>query len=324
MTTNNSKNVILALLVFGLVFAAARQAGAEGNEQPRAAEIKEVKIFAIGNSFSKNATKYLAEIAKSAGGRTLKFSHANIGGCSLEKHYALAMKHEQDPKDPEGMPYYGRALGLKEMLTAAKWDYVTIQQASKNSVDIETYRPHAQKLCDYIRSYAPQAEIVFHQTWAYRSDEKAAPEKMYERLTQAYHTIAAEVGIKRIIPVGDAFQYVAESPEWRFVPDKEYNFKAPVYPQLPNEPHSLHVGCFWSVQGDKKKLGYDTHHANMKGEYLGGCVWFEFFYRADVRKATFKPPKLSEEDAVFLRDVAHKIVSEGVKPAAWPLSPGAK
>jgi len=319
MTPKSSISAICVLLVSGMAFFAGRQAGAEGDATAGGEGIKHVKIFAIGNSFSKNATKYLAEIAKSADGRTLKFSHANIGGCSLEKHYTLAMKHEKDPKDPEGMPYYGRALGLKEMLTAEKWDYVTIQQCSPDSVKIDTYRPYAKQLCDYIHMYAPQAEIVFHQTWAYRSDDKNAPSNMYAQLTMAYHTIAAEIGIRRIIPVGDAFQYVAESPDWHFIPDKEFNFKAANYPQLPNEPHSLHVGCFWNVKGDQKKLAYDTHHANVKGEYLGGCVWFEFFYGADVRKATFKPPELSDADAAFLREVAHKIVSEGVKPAAWPL-----
>ena len=99
---------------------------------------------------------------------------------------------------------------LREMLTAEKWDYVTIQQASPKSFKIETYRPYAQNLVDYIRRHAPQAEVVFHQTWAWREDhtrmgmDQKPRGFMYRELTKAYHTIAREVGIKRIIPVGDA------------------------------------------------------------------------------------------------------------------------
>jgi len=288
---------------------------------------KTVKLLAIGNSFSGNATKYLAKIVNDNVSCELVFAHAMIGGCPLEKHYSLAMKNENNPDDPQGKPYSfkGGKASLKDMLTAEKWQYVTIQQYSAHCFKIGTYRPSAGDLVAYIKKHAPDAEIVFHQTWAYREDDKSmfkdgfTQKSMYQELTKAYYTIADETGIKRVIPVGDAFQLVSESPEWKFETDKNFNYKDPKYPELPDQAHSLNVGYFWKGDGETKKLTIDTHHANSMGEYLGGCVWFEFFYGEDARKIKFKPDQMDEKDAKFLKDITHRVVSEGIKPSAWPL-----
>jgi hypothetical protein len=65
---------------------------------------------------------------------------------------------------------------------------------------------------------------------------------MYQEFTRNYHTIAKEVGIKKIIPVGNAFQLVAEISEWKFVRDSDFDYKKPRYPELPKEPNSLNGG----------------------------------------------------------------------------------
>ncbi len=275
-----------------------------------------MKILAVGNSFSGNSTKFLNEIVRSTRGK-LVFGHACIGGCPLETHYKLAMKHEQNLRDTEGKPYRhnGKKMGLKEMLKGEKWDYVTIQQYSMHSFLIDTYRPWGRRLCNYIKEYAPYAEIVFHQTWAYRSDDKSifkkdfTPDKMYRDLKNAYAKIASELRIRRIIPVGDAFQLAAKSPKWKFVPDREFNFKKAVFPNLPKDRNSLHAGYYWRDDKGVKVLEYDSHHANIAGEFLGGCVWLEFFYGKDVRKMKFKPAQITRKDADFLKAIAHNAVS---------------
>ncbi|HBC87906.1 MAG TPA: DUF4886 domain-containing protein [Lentisphaeria bacterium] len=302
-----------------LILPLALTAQENNPDKSAPAEKRQIKLLAVGNSFSGNASKFLKDIVKDSGNCELVFAHASIGGCPLEKHYSLAMKHEANPDDPEGTPYTlnGKKSGLKEMLLADKWQYVTIQQFSVISFKIESYRPHAKNLYDYIRKYAPDAEIGIHQTWAYRPDDKALFKdgfdsvKMYQKLTDAYYTIAKELGCK-VIPVGTAFQLAYESPEWEFKRDENFDPKNAKPPELPKEQHSLHAGYYWK----DKKLTFDTHHANFAGEYLGGCVWFEFFFKEDVRKIKFKPSKMSEQDAAFLRDIAHKVVSESIKPKA--------
>ena len=214
-------------------------------------------------------------------------------------------------------------------------DFVTIQQSSPNSFNIETYRPHAQNLVAYIRKHAPNGVVVIHQTWAYRVDSKRLYKpgfnqtEMYQGLTRAYHTIAKEIGITRIIPVGNAFQLASESPATRFVPDPSYDYAAHKYPHLPKEKNSLHRGYGWNdATGDKeggsssqpagKRIRLDAQHASSAGKYLGACVWFEFFFQEDVRKIRFRPDDVGEEWAAALRAIAHRAVTGGEKPKIWP------
>lgn len=324
-----SGRIVLHSVLAALLADLAGAAGvAPGVEAATAVSHKTVRVLAIGNSFTQNATAWLPDIVKESG-HVLVLAKATIGGCPLEKHHALAMLHEADPEAAEGKPYFvkgdkGSKTSLQDLLTSEKWQFITIQQASPISFTIATYRPHARNLYDYVKKYAPEAEVVFHQTWAYREDDTQLfkngfdAEKMYRGLTTAYHTIAREIGIKRIIPVGNAFRLATESPDWKFASAPDYDFKNPPYPALPAQKHSLHAGYDWKNGPAGKHLSLDSHHANAAGEYLGGCVWYEFFFGEDVRKIKFKPKNLDEQDAEFLRGMAHQAATEGAKPAAWP------
>src|SRR3546814_7918757 len=90
-----------------------------------------------------------------------------------------------------------------ELLVGQPWDIVTLQQNSMNSSDLDTYRPYASHLYHYIREHQPHAEVIVHQTWAYRSDaeqfgsighgEHAASEKeMWQKSRTAYETRSEE------------------------------------------------------------------------------------------------------------------------------------
>ncbi|HPN84683.1 MAG TPA: DUF4886 domain-containing protein [Victivallales bacterium] len=303
---------------------------------------KKLKILAIGNSFSRNATQMLPGLV-SAAGHELIICNAAPGGHSLQMHYDKAMINEKNPGDSAGKPYkYNeKKMSLKDVLAAEKWDYVTIQQSSPNSFKIETYRPYAKDLCDYIKKHAPQAEIVFHQTWSWRPDSTRQGMNtkgegfMYRELTKAYYTVAKELGL-RIIPAGNAFRLAEESPEWKFERDPNFDYENPKYPELPNEKNSLNSGFAWRKKGsgddeepseakEKKKDGdpkdfefkLDGSHTCGAGSYLAACVWFEFFYKDDVRKIKKNPGHLGER-AASLREIAHKVVTEGIRPAAWP------
>lgn len=327
------KKTTFLLAVFISFATITFQCSADQNGQAPAKtdQVKTLKVLAIGNSFSGNASRYLNDIIKAAGDCKMIFGHAMIGGCPLDKHYNLAMKNEENPEDPMGKPYKagGKKLSLKEMLQSDKWDVVTIQQYSMYSFKPETYRPFSKDLYAYIKKYAPQAEVVFHQTWPYREDDPLfkdgfTREKMYQDLTKAYYSTAKEIGIKRVIPVGDAFKLASESPEGKFEKDPNFDYKNPEHPKLPDQAHSLNVGYSWKKDNKnpeaKPKLGYDGHHANMAGQFLGGCVWYEFLFGGDVTRNSFKPKEMSDEEAKFLRRIAHQIVTEGVKPQAWPLA----
>lgn len=281
-------------------------------------EAKTVRILTIGNSFSRNATNHLDDLAL-AGGHTLVHTPLVIGGSSFQVHADKARKHEANPQDKAGL--YGSGLGLKESLAADKWDYVTIQQASIKSHDLTTYQPNAGWLRDYITQHAPQAKLLVHQTWEYRKDdprftkpsgkpgEPKTQEEMYQGLTAAYNKIAAELGGK-IIPVGDAFHAADTDARWGYQVDATFDPKSAKQPELPNQTHSLHVGWRWAKSKDGKKtvLGMDGHHANLAGEYLGACVWYEILFGESPVGNTYIPKGLDADYARFLQETAHQAV----------------
>ena len=284
-----------------------------------AGEAKTVKLLTIGNSFSANATHYLGDLAK-AGGHTLIHQPLVIGGASFQVHTEKAQKHEAYPKDKAGLYTSGR--GLKENLELQKWDYVTIQQSSIKSHDFATYQPYAGWLRDYITKHAPQAKLLVHETWEYRKDdprfiksgEPQSQEEMYTGLRAAYDKIAAEFNA-RIIPTGDAFHLADTDPTWAYQTDTTFDPKAAKQPELPNQTHSLHVGWRWAKPktGGPVALGMDGHHANMAGEYLGACVWYEVLFGESAVGSTFMPKGLDPKDARFLQETAHRAVIERTK-----------
>jgi hypothetical protein len=278
---------------------------------------RHVRLLTVGNSFTRNANQFLGDLVDAAGHR-LSHESLIVGGSSLELHAGKAQASENDRDDPEG--HYSKGRSLQQLLQADSWDYVTIQQVSLKSHDLNTYRPHASQLADVIRRYAPQAQLLVHQTWAYRRDdprftgtssqpdEPATQQAMYRGLSNAYKTIAWELGAKRI-PVGDAFYMADTDPKLGFRQNASFDFDAAEYPTLPDQTHSLHVGWRWQKRDDQRSLRMDGHHASVAGQYLGACVWFEAILGESVVGNSFVPAALDPSQARFLQLTAHRAVA---------------
>jgi hypothetical protein len=322
------------LLLSGMAIADANNVGKQ--TEPNTAE-KHVRLLVIGNSFDQPVLFLRCLVAEKetfkpiapGPGRRLTSARAQINGSHIEMHVKAAMAFEENPDDPKGRPYVKKA-SLKELLLQERWDYVTFQQLSGCSMRIETYRPWAKQLYDYIKKYAPQAEVLIHQTWAWRDDEPRfrreprklwvvrgmlTADKMYRLLRINYDTIAEELGC-RIIPVGDAFRRVKLEPGWEFDPKwADIDPKAFVPPALPERPsRSLHKGWKWMTNRKPPALACDTHHASHAGAYLGACVWFEFLFQESVVGNPYAPKDISDQDAAFLQRIAHEVVTEGKRP----------
>jgi hypothetical protein len=280
---------------------------------------KTVRLFTVGNSFADNAVTYLGDIA-SAGGNTLIRGNATIAGGSLSNHWTAVEAFLADPNDPLGKPYSG--LSLSEQLASGTWDVVTIQQASDYSANMDSYRPYATNLYNYIKQYAPQAKILFHETWAYRSDSSTFPYStsqadMHSRIRSNVQTIAGELGV-RILPVGDVFNAVRTHPSWPiFTRDPNFDYASPTYPNVPtNESPELHVGFRWK---NSTSQWLDTHHANLRGKYIGAAVFYEVLFGAsvvgnsfvpsDATPVGYTPDEITTNDVVFFQGIVHAIVS---------------
>ena len=265
---------------------------------------EQLKVLAIGNSFSQSLMEELPKAAASYPGCELDLVNLMIGGCTLERHWANVEKAGKDPSfrpykvsasyafDKDRAAAFPQKANIQEMLAADRWDIVTIQQGSKQSRDYETYQPFADKLIAKIRELAPQAEIRIQQTWSYspysrRLDEwKMTSEQMDEAVQAAYGRLKEHCALS-VIPTGEAVRLYRERLPVRYDKVLSSNEVAAL-----TSPAGV---CFYGdVTGaaslsKEGKVRIDPHHLNAEGRYLQACVWLACLFGVDVTKLAYEP-----------------------------------
>lgn len=234
---------------------------------------KPLGILGVGNSFTVNATNHLEGLVKESGNE-VKYTGAIIGGSSFRRHLDAANAFERDPSSDNGRPYKTMTgnVSLQELLKKEQWDIVTIQQVSSESHKVDSFRPDAKELHDYIKKYSPNAEVVLHRTWVYRDDKPlgTTSEKMQEGIVNAYEAISQELKC-RVIPSGDAF---------------------------------------WEARKDPKLMKHlysDFKHAGLYGDYMAGCVWLEVLFGANcIDNKYLAGGRIDPETARRLQEIAHR------------------
>ena len=177
-----------------------------------------MKVLAIGNSFSQDATRYLHGIAKS-GGVDMKVVNLYIGGCPLSVHYANALENNR----AYSMEFNGEPTGfyvsIKEALLSemwSGWDVVTIQQVSSLSSDYATFQPYLDFMRDYIKKYSPKSKLYLHQTWGYTQEHSKEcgfkdHADMFAHVKKAYEQAAKAIKADGIIPSGEVMNALMAS-----------------------------------------------------------------------------------------------------------------
>ena len=177
-----------------------------------------MKVLAIGNSFSNDAMRYLHAIAK-ADGEELKTVNLFIGGCPLSRHYANMHNDAADYDFEYNGERTGIKVSIKQALQSDVWDVVTLQQASSQSVNYDTFQPYLNVVADYVKIHAPKAKLMIHQTWAYEEGSKRLIQEMgykkqcemFADLKNAYQKAAEDLGGVAQIPCGAVFQDLIRS-----------------------------------------------------------------------------------------------------------------
>ena len=227
-----------------------------------AARVPELKVLMIGNSFSRPVVRTLPALAKSAGVR-LDIASLYIGGCSLERHAKNIRNDAAEyliERNNDGERLKKEKARIGEWLSMAKWDVVTIQQASPLSWRPESFEPWGDEVIAEIRRLAPQAEIVVQETWSYNANDGRlkkgrkdywgfGQDEMYSRIHKAVGSFAKKRGL-RVIPTGAAIQAARA----KGGPD---------------------------VVGN----GGDTIHLNKAGEKIQAEVWLKTLFGAGVGSA---------------------------------------
>lgn len=236
-----------------------------------------INILAIGNSFSQDATAYLYSMAEAAG-KEIKVVNLYIGGCSLETHWKNIKRNAALYEYELNGQNTGRKISIREALKEEAWDYVTLQQVSGDSGILDTYYPYISDVAEYVSKYAPTAEQLLHQTWAYELASKHSDfikynrdqHKMYKAIEEVYQILAERLSL-RVIPSGNVIQELRSNPVF------DYG----------NGGISL---C---------RDGFHMHL--IYGRYALAATWFEFILKESVLENGFIPPAMDEKEVDALK-----------------------
>ena len=172
-----------------------------------------MKMLCVGNSFAVDAATYVHQIAQAAG-FDIDIHVLYIGGCPIDLHwknflskdkaYELYINGDRNPA------FYCDIFGG---LNLTKYDFITFQQRSGDSVDSRTFFPELTLLMDGIRKYS-NATYLLHKTWSYAktfSHERYGSNPMDQDamdrdIKQAYEEVSGKSQIKYIIPSGEAIR----------------------------------------------------------------------------------------------------------------------
>ncbi|MBR2944364.1 MAG: DUF4886 domain-containing protein [Clostridia bacterium] len=182
----------------------------------------ELKILAIGNSFSDDALEYVYQVATDAGIEKITVGKLYIGGCTLATHLANAKSGNSAYDYKINTAGSWVAQGNKSIQFAVEsddWDFITFQQASGYSGIADTYDDLVD-LINIVEPLNPSARLAWHMTWAYKvgSGHADFPKynndqmTMYNAIVNAVNTkILTNDKIEIVIPSGTAVQNVRTS-----------------------------------------------------------------------------------------------------------------
>ena len=270
---------LFLILSFALIFGAGSFAS----------QTDTLKVLAIGNSFSEDAVEeHLSQLAQ-AEGLTVVIGNMYIGGCSLERHVnnlrGNLPEYRYRKFDPKGSMKEINGYTLEKVLAEEDWDYISVQQVSSFSGMPETYSPWLPELVDFVKARVPDAEIMFHMTWAYapNSDHGAFVNygkdqmKMYNAIVSAVWQEAPKVGIDLIIPSGTAIQNARTS----------------------------------FLGNDLTRDGY--HLKRHIGRYIAACTWLEAVLGVNPVGNSYCPEGITPEECKAAQKAAHKAVKKPCK-----------
>ena len=242
---------------------------------------KEIKVLAIGNSFSQDAVEqYLYELAASQGD-TLIIGNAYIPGCPIDKHYnnlKTGKAEYEYRKVVGGVRSNRKHADLRSIIRDEQWDIITFQQVSQLT-GIATSFTNLAQLKRLVQSYTTNLHVqfVWHMTWAYAENYTAKnfeaygydQRRMYNAIVNTAQQVLPAVGLNQIIPSGTAIQLLR-----------------------------YRMGDIANRDG--------FHLSYTLGRYTAACTWCEFLTGRIVDGNHYWPASITEEEALICQEAAHE------------------
>jgi hypothetical protein len=230
-----------------------------------------LRILAIGNSFSEDATTYLGEIASNLGVEEVIIGNLYIGGASLETHWNSIKNRTSSYTYYKYSNNQWENKGAKSLVVGLldePWDIISMQQVSGLSGIEESLQPYLDDILDYVNeTKLTESTFVWHQTWAYAQNSNHSDFPRYEKdQTLMYHSImdvSQNYILKhdvftRIIPAGTAIQNL----------------------------RNTEIG---------DNLTRDGYHLNVYGRYVAGLMWFKSLTGLSIDELTYRPTNVTDQ-----------------------------
>ena len=268
-----------------------------------------LRLLMIGNS---GCYYYADELYAMLAGTGIKAEvwHVYYSGCNVKQHWTWlntdAANYKLVSYSSAGKKVY-ESYTLEKCLLAGNWDVITLQQAFWPEMTVETAADatlsYASYLIAYVRQRFPNADLKWHQTWAYQvgfsplTEDPATVEAVrkvlsvekqtafYQVINTTCETVCRENDLD-YIPVANAWQLARKNPA---------------------------VGDNLCARlGSNNDKGDNLHDGDIGGgQYLNACVWFETLTGQSCIGNTFRPSyELSEEKIAALQAAAHQAVTE--------------
>ena len=245
---------------------------------------KTLKVLSIGNSFARNATKVLYQIAKKEGIEEITLGVLAIGGCSIQSHYDNAMSNAPL------YTYYKNTTGTWEQtpettmmdgLLDEEWDVITLTSTPGQEGIPSYYEGCLDGLIAYLRENMPNpdAPIGYHMSWAYPdnspssglSKQGGTNKKMYEAIINTTENhIMKLYDVDFLLPTGTAIQNTRP---------------------ILNEVFFLE----------------DGYHLNVAGEYIAGYMFFA--------SLTGRPLEELKMKSTVVTDTTRVVIAKAVNAA---------
>jgi len=268
-------------------------------------DYKTIRILAIGNSFSVDAMEYLYGILWDLGYRKIILGDMYKAGCSLEEHagwfadnagshYTL---YQNTTEKTSGEWIKIAEYKPLDALHDADWDFITMQQGSKNTGLVDTFEPYLGNLIAIVTRECPEAKLFWHMTWAYHreSDHAAFPSygsdqmTMYNAIVNAVKTkVLAREEFVDVIPNGTAVQNMRTS----FLADN---------------------------------LTRDGYHLSLReGRFLAALTYAKILTGCDLKDISYTPEQYEYDDLLVaaIKDAVNKACAAPfeVTMSAYPLA----
>lgn len=242
---------------------------------------KNLKVLAIGNSFSVDAMEYLYKIADDYQIPNIILGIMYIPGASLEKHVDSITNNLHDyvyyKNSNNAWVYADSSASLLDGLLDEDWDIITIQQVSGYSGIASTYNEDIDTIIEYVNQNKTNelAEIAWHMTWAYQ-EGSTHPDfvryssdqlTMYQAImTTVQNEILSRDDISYVIPSGTAIQNLRTS----FIGDT---------------------------------LTRDGYHLSLEeGRYTASLTWFHMITGFPIDGIMYKPTGIDEFELAAIKE----------------------